>query len=128
MPLRRKRRSDPEPEPERPPVREPVYGPPAEHLVRLYLRGQNLEQMTMTDEAIELYEEAVAGRFDAAGPYDRLIAIYHGRDAHAEVKRIAEAALANVRTFDDKKNWYRSMRDGAEEASRTQPDRRGAEF
>jgi hypothetical protein len=46
----------------------------------LYLRGQNLEQILQTDEAIPLYEEAVAARFDAAGPYDRLIAIYHERE------------------------------------------------
>ncbi|MEX2393272.1 MAG: hypothetical protein WD826_02215 [Actinomycetota bacterium] len=99
-----------------------------EDLVKLYLKAQNLEQITRTDEAIVLYEEAVAGRFDAAGPYDRLIAIYKERDAHADVRRIADAALSHVRTFDDKKAWYEAIRDGAEEASQKHPDRRGAEF
>ena len=59
------------------------------------------------------YEEAVEARFDAAGPYDRLIAIYHERDQMADVARIAAAAVENVRTFDDKRAWYESMRDGA---------------
>jgi hypothetical protein len=94
----------------------------------MYLRAQNLEQMHRFDEAIELYEQAVAGRFDAAGPYDRLIAIYGGRNAHADVRRVAEAALESVRTFDDKKAWYESVRTGAEAAQASQPDHRGAEF
>jgi hypothetical protein len=97
-----------------------------EDVVRLYLRGQNLEQMLRVDEAAGLYEQAVASGFNAAGPYDRLIAIYRGRDAHADVIRIAEAALRNVRTYDDKKSWYAEMRQGAEEATKSDP--RGAEF
>jgi hypothetical protein len=102
--------------------------PQPDELVQLYLRAQNLEQMRRIDEAIVFYEQAVAAHFDAAGPYDRLIAIYRGRDEHAEVKRVAQAALDHVRTFDDKRKWYTAMRDGADEAARTQPDRRGAEF
>jgi hypothetical protein len=125
MPLRRKRKQAPAPEPV--PGR-PLQGPVGGELVKLYLKAQNLEQMTRTDEAVVLYEEAVAAGFDAAGPYDRLIAIYSERDAHAEVKRVADAALRSVRTFDDKKTWYRTMRDGADEAARSRPDRRGAEF
>jgi hypothetical protein len=109
------------------PTRMPMGRPPDE-LVRLYLRGQNLEQMRNVDEAIGLYEEAVTNRFDAAGPYDRLIAIYLGRNDHAAVRRVADAALANVRTFEDKRAWYDSVRSGAESDERTQPDRRGAEF
>jgi len=108
--------------------KEPVYEPrpkptrPPDELVRLYLRGQNHEQMQQTDEAIPLYEQAVEACFDAAGPYDRLIAIYAEREQMADVERIASAALANVRTFDDKRAWYESMRDNAA------GDRRGAEF
>jgi len=94
----------------------------------MYLRAQNLEQMRFVDEAIELYEQAVTARFDAAGPYDRLIAIYLGREAHADVRRVAAAAVANVRTFDDKRAWYERVRSGAEAAERSRPDRRGAEF
>ncbi len=117
MPLRRRRERTPD-EPPRRPTRPP------DELVRLYLRGQNLEQILQTDEAIPLYEEAVAARFDAAGPYDRLIAIYHERERLEDVARIAAAAISNVRTFDDKRAWYESMRDDAAGAG----DRRGAEF
>ena len=105
---------------------EPTMRP--DELVKLYLRAQNLEQMRQVDEAIELYEAAVRGRFDAAGPYDRLIAIYGARDAHAEVSRVAEAALACVRTHPDKRAWYESVRSGAEEARASEADARGAEF
>jgi hypothetical protein len=69
------------------------------------------------------YEKAVAAGFDAAGPYDRLIAIYTEREAFDDVVRVAEAAAANVRTFDDKKTWYRAVADGARGA-----EPRGAEF
>jgi hypothetical protein len=94
-------------------------------LVALYLRAQNLEQVQRTDEAVPLYEEAVASGFDAAGPYDRLIAIYTAREAFGDVARVAEAAVVRVRTFDDKREWYRSVAEGA----RAKPqDRRGAEF
>ena len=123
MPMRRRKREQDRPEPA-----APAGTRPPDEIVRLYLRAQNLEQIRQVDEAIELYEEAVTSRFDAAGPYDRLIAIYGGRNAHADVGRVAEAALANVRTYDDKKAWYQSVRAGAEQAERGQPDRRGAEF
>jgi hypothetical protein len=96
-------------------------------LVTLYLRGQNLEQVERVDEAAELYERAVAAGFDAAGPYDRLIAIYTQREAFADVARVADAAAANVRTFDDKHAWYESVAAGAREAA-AHPDRTGAEF
>jgi hypothetical protein len=81
-----------------------------DEIVRLYLRGQNLEQIQQVDDAIGLYEQAVAAGFDAAGPYDRLIAIYSERNAHSEVRRIAEAALQWVRAVDEKKQWYASLR------------------
>ncbi len=126
MPLRRRKRERDRQEPA-PPVSSAVTRPPDE-IVQLYLRAQNLEQMRRVDEAAELYEEAVANGFDAAGPYDRLIAIYLGRNEHAAVRRVAEAALANVRTFDDKRAWYESVRSGAVEAEHSSPDRRGAEF
>jgi len=92
-------------------------------LVGLYLRGQNLEQVERTDDAIPLYERAVAAAFDAAGPYDRLIAIYTEREAFEDVARVAEAAASNVRTFDDKKAWYRAVAEGARTA-----EPKGAEF
>jgi tetratricopeptide (TPR) repeat protein len=91
-------------------------------LVSLYLRAQNLEQVERTDEAVELYEQAVAAGFDAAGPYDRLIAIYTQREAFTDVARVADAAVAQVRTFDDKHDWYASVAAGA------RSERRGAEF
>jgi len=124
MPLRRRRSENDAPSSSAP----APTGPPPDEIVKMYLRAQNLEQMRYVDEAAELYEQAVAARFDAAGPYDRLIAIYRGRDAHADVKRVAAAALANVRTFDDKRAWYESVRTGAEEAEASPSDRRGAEF
>ncbi|HVL82036.1 MAG TPA: hypothetical protein VM840_10655 [Actinomycetota bacterium] len=120
MPLRRRR--DPEPPPPAPP------GPPPTDLVREYLRGQNLEQVQRVDEAVELYERAVRSGFDAAGPYDRLIAIYRARNAHEEVVRVAEAALSNVRTFDAKRGFYSEMRDSAAAAHAAQPDGSGPEF
>lgn len=97
-------------------------------VVSLFLRAQNLEQVRRIDEAVELYEEAVHARFDSAGPYDRLIAIYSEREQNGDVARVASAALEHVRTFPDKQKWYASMRDRASEAHAGQPDRRGAEF
>lgn len=91
-----------------------------EDLVRLYLRAQNLEQVERTDEAAELYEKAVAAGFDAAGPYDRLIAIYTEREALADVARVAEAAARHVRTFDEKRAWYESVAAGARDAPRAE--------
>lgn len=84
----------------------PVPGPGAEDLVRRFLRGQNLEQIGRVDEAVALYEEAVAASFDAAGPYDRLIWIYQDRGLHREVIRVAEASLGAVRTYPAKRQWY----------------------
>jgi tetratricopeptide (TPR) repeat protein len=79
-------------------------------LVKLYLRGQNLEQLGRVDDAIELYERAVADAFDSSGPYDRLIAIYSHRALHDDVVRVAEAAIRNVHTYEDKLGWYEVMR------------------
>lgn len=115
---------------DRPPEPEPVPddAPPPEDLVRDYLRAQNLEQVGRTDDAIEHYERAVRFGFDAAGPYDRLIAIYRSREAHAEVARVADAALARVRTYEDRRAFYERMRVGATEALERQPDPSGPEF
>lgn len=82
-------------------------------MVRHYLRGQNLEQLGRIDEAIEVYELAIDGRFDSAGPYDRLIDLYGRRSQHGEVIRVAEAALSSVRTYSDKRAWYQKVRDEA---------------
>jgi hypothetical protein len=79
---------------------------PADEIVRGFLRGQNLEQIGRTDEAVGLYEHAVVAGFDAAGPYDRLIWIYQSRKAHRDVIRVAEASVRNVRTYPAKKQWY----------------------
>jgi hypothetical protein len=78
--------------------------------VRAYLRAQNLEQIRRVDDAVELYELVVAGRFDASGPYDRLIAIYGDRALHRDVARVADAALAQVQTHDEKRAWYERTR------------------
>ncbi len=99
-----------------------------EELVRLYLRGQNLEQMRAVDEAIVLYEQAVAGGFDSAGPYDRLLYIYREREANRDIIRVAEAALEQVRTFEQKRGWYTEMARNAAERLKDQPDARGSEF
>jgi hypothetical protein len=85
-------------------------------VVKDFLRGQNLEQLGRTDEAIELYEGAVTRHFDAIGPYDRLIAVYSHRGLHREVIRVTEAALEHVHTYEDKKKWYRNIRSEAERA------------
>lgn len=90
-------------------------------MVRHYLRGQNLEQLGRVDDAIGVYELAVAGRFDSTGPYDRLITLYGHQGRHHEVIRVTEAALQNVRTYDEKKVWYRRMRSEAERAIRNVP-------
>lgn len=102
--------------------------PPPEDLVRDYLRAQNLEQVGRTEDAVLHYERAVKYGFDAAGPYDRLIAIYRALEAHGEVARVAEAALAHVRTYPDRRTWYERMRRGATEAMKSQPDPTGPEF
>jgi hypothetical protein len=91
--------------------------PSSVEIVKRFLRAQNMEQTGRLDEAIALYEEAVAARFDSTGPYDRLIAIYSHRAQHKDVVRIAAAALDAVRTYTDKKEWYERMRTEAETAS-----------
>ena len=97
-------------------------------VVSLYLRAQNLEQVRRTDEAVDLYEQAVAAGFDAAGPYDRLIAIYRAAERHGDVVRVATAALSHVRTFGDKHASYDALRDESRELLETRPDSRGPEF
>jgi hypothetical protein len=79
-------------------------------MVKLYLRGQNLEQIGRVDEAIALYERVVDEAFDSSGPYDRLIGIYSHRALHDDVVRVAEAAIRNVHTYADKLGWYEVMR------------------
>lgn len=90
-------------------------------LVKAFLRGQNLEQVGRIDEAIELYESAVTAGFDSTGPYDRLIGLYSHRAAHAEVVRVANRALDCVKTYEDKRAWYREMRAQAERAAARVP-------
>ncbi len=85
-------------------------------LVERYLRGQNLEQIGKTDEAIGLYEEAVASGFDSSGPYDRLIAVYNARAGHNDVIRVTESALEHVHTHQDKRAWYERTRAEARKA------------
>lgn len=102
--------------------------PTPQDVVSLYLRAQNLEQVRRTEEAVELYEEAVRAGFDSAGPYDRLIAVYGAWERHDDVVRVATAALTYVRTFPDKQKWYESVRTTSAEARAAQLDRRGAEF
>lgn len=86
-------------------------------IVKRFLRAQNLEQLGRVDDAIELYEHAVALAFDSTGPYDRLIELYSHRALHADVIRIANAALEHVRTHAAKKEWYAAMRSQAERAA-----------
>ncbi len=86
------------------------------HLVKRYLRAQNLEQLGRVDEAIEEYEAAVRAGFDSPGPYDRLIALYGSRGRHSEVVRVIDRALAQVHTYPDKMSWYEKARGEAREA------------
>jgi len=79
-------------------------------LVKRFLKAQNLEQVGRLDEAVTLYESIVEARFDSSGPYDRLIALYDHRVQHRDVVRIAEAALAHVQTYDDKRAFYAKAR------------------
>lgn len=90
-------------------------------LVKAFLRGQNLEQLGRKAEAIELYEAAVAQRFDATGPYDRLIELYSNDALHRDVERIAAAALERVHTHEQKREWYEQMRDAARTAAQDVP-------
>ncbi len=82
-------------------------------LVTDFLRAQNLEQVGDVDAALELYEAILDAGFDASGPYDRLIHIYANRSQHADVARVATAALAAVHTYEDKRVWYETMRERA---------------
>ncbi len=93
----------------------------AVELVKQFLRAQNLEQLGRVDEATELYEGVVGSGFDATGPYDRLIALYSHQALHAEVVRIADLALVNVRTHEAKRDWYERMRRAAEDAAANVP-------
>ena len=97
--------------------------------VTTFLRAQNLEQLGRTDEAIDLYESVTLGGFDAIGPYDRLIALYSNRALHRDVVRVAELALANVHTHEQKREWYRQMSVAAtkalDEVPRAAPKKRG---
>lgn len=99
----------------------PREEPFAVDLVKEFLRGQNLEQLGRVDEAVELYEHAVAAAFDSPGPYDRLIEIYSQRALHLEVVRVAGAALAAVHTHQDKYRWYESMAEAAARAATKVP-------
>lgn len=90
-------------------------------LVKAYLRGQNLEQLGRVDDAVEQYELAVQHRFDATGPYDRLIAIYANQALHSEVVRVTSAALEQVQTHPDKREWYETTRDEAQKAASNVP-------
>lgn len=90
-------------------------------LVKSFLRAQNLEQLGRLDEAIDLYEEIVGHRFDATGPYDRLISLYSNQARHKEVQRIATAALECVHTHEEKRGWYDEMRRLAAKADRDVP-------
>ncbi len=89
--------------------------------VRAYLRGQNLEQIGRPQEAVDLYEAIVDDGFDSTGPYDRLIALHSATGAHKEVARVAEAALENVHTYEDKRAWYERMRSEALKAQSRVP-------
>ena len=89
--------------------------------VHWFLRGQNLEQLGRTDEAVALYEQAVAAGFDSPGPYDRLIQVYSHRAQHGEVVRVADAALIAVHTHADKREWYEKMRASAQRAAANVP-------
>ncbi len=90
-------------------------------MVELYLRAQNMEQLGRNDDATALYEQAVEGGFDSTGPYDRLIHLYGARAQHADVIRIAEAALRNVQTYADKREWYERVRAEAQKAGSKVP-------
>jgi tetratricopeptide (TPR) repeat protein len=85
-------------------------------LVKHFLRGQNLEQLGRIEDAIALYETAVTAGFDSSGPYDRLIALYGNQARHREVIRVADSALDNVHTHQEKKAWYERMRAEAQRA------------
>jgi hypothetical protein len=91
-------------------------------LVNHFLKGQNLEQLGKLEAAVEQYEIAVGAGFDATGPYDRLIALYSHRAQHRDVIRVAQAALAHVRTYEDKRDWFRRMEVAAGKAASKVPE------
>ncbi|MEA2508496.1 MAG: hypothetical protein QOG21_578 [Actinomycetota bacterium] len=91
-------------------------------LVNHFLKGQNLEQLGKLEAAVEQYEIAVGAGFDATGPYDRLIALYSHRAQHRDVIRVAQAALAHVRTYEDKRDWFRRMEVAARKAASKVPE------
>jgi hypothetical protein len=93
----------------------------ASEVVKLFLKAQNLEQVGRNEQAIELYEAAVSEGFDATGPYDRLIALYADQARHRDVVRVAEAAIARVHTYRDKRAWYEQMRAAALRAQESVP-------
>jgi tetratricopeptide (TPR) repeat protein len=95
---------------------EEASAPSTVELVNRYLRAQNLEQVGRLDEAIELYESAVAEGFDSSGPYDRLIAVYAHGGLHRDVIRVARRALDRVHTYEGKRSWYERMVVDAERA------------
>lgn len=109
MGLFNKRTSEKQQEQEQAATRSP------DQMVKDFLRGQNLEQVGRVDEAIQLYEQAVEARFDAAGPYDRLIFIYQQREMRADVIRVARASIANIRTYPAKRMWYETQIANAED-------------
>lgn len=113
MSLFRRARGEVDVKPQAPPARS------GEEIVRDFLRAQNLEQVGRIDEAIELYEKAIAERFDSSGPYDRLIVIYQQQRRHSEVIRIAEASLNVVRTYPQKRVWYETQLSDAQAALST---------
>ena len=90
-------------------------------LVKQFLRAQNLEQLGRIDEAVAIYEEVAGAGFDSIGPYDRLIALYSSRSEHAEVVRVADLALANVHTYDQKREFYEQMKASALKAQSDVP-------
>ena len=90
-------------------------------LVNCFLKGQNLEQLGKLEDAMHQYEIAVGAGFDATGPYDRLIALYSHRAQHQDVVRVAGAALTHVRTYEDKRSWYRRMEAEARRAAAKVP-------
>lgn len=90
-------------------------------MVEDFLRAQNLEQLGRLDEALELYEAVISHGFDSIGPYDRLIHLYGHQARHADVARVAETALRQVRTYEDKREWYELMRSEALKASKDLP-------
>ena len=90
-------------------------------LVKGFLRAQNLEQLGRIDEAITQYETVIADKFDATGPYDRLISLYSNQAQHKEVERVAAAALENVHTHAQKREWYEQMKQAAVKAAGNVP-------